>query len=71
MSSAEGKTGWSEGAGTGVVLPPFLGLKMKDLPKCQESFDGDIDKIEAKRMICILTVVDSSQSDSSQSDRFS
>lgn len=69
VSSAEGKMGQSKGGGTGGN--PLLGLEMKDLPKCQEGFDGDIDRIEAERVICILTVIDSSQSDSSQSDRFS
>lgn len=57
-----GKGGRSKGGGRAVMWPPFQGLKMKDLYKCQPDFDGETDRIEPKRLIYILTIVDSSQS---------
>lgn len=63
VSSVEG-----EGAGLreegGVSWPPSLGLKVRDLPKCQQSFDGGIDRIEAKGMIfTFFNIMASSRSD--------
>lgn len=46
----------SEGGGAGRPRPPSLGLNTSDLPKCQQGFDGGIDRIDAKgNAISILT----------------
>lgn len=54
VSSVEGEVGRSEGGG---LWPPSLGLKVRDLPKCQQSFDGGIDRIEAKGMIFTFSLL--------------